>query len=196
MTDFIRTPALLLPGPSQRASSLIIPIAIICRLAITLPSIADFRVIEMVSCRLWYWMNDPSSIPPDGHIPSALCAIPGVNEYYATIITLIVLGDGIGSEFHSLKDAMNLTDLCILAIFGFSAASFFASRMGRIPVLLGFIAISMAGQAFIMGSQFVQGWLQLSFLALWAASQILINPWTTIFILNIYIVDVVQAEDR
>jgi len=178
LTDSIPTPAVLLPGPSQRASSLIIPIAIICRLAITLPSIANFRMIEMVSCRLWYWMNDPSSIPPDGHIPNTLCAIPGVNKSYATIITLIVLGDRIGT------------------IFGFSAASFFATRMGRIPVLLGFIAISMAGQAFIMGSQFVQGWLQLSFLALWAASQILINPWTTIFILNMYIVDVVPAEDR
>jgi len=93
---------------------------------------------------------------------------------------------------------MNRADFCIAAIIGSSAASFFASRMGRKPVLLGTIMITVVSQGLIIGSQFVQGSLRLETLlyALWAVSQVFSSPLTTIFVLNMYIVDVVQAEDR
>jgi len=179
-------------------TTLIIPIAIICRFGLMLVTTTTIRIAQIASCRLWYGMNDPSSIPSDGHIPDALCKIPAVNQYFAAIVILLSVGDGVGckSLFHS--GVTNRADFCIAAIVGSSAASFFASRMGRKPVLLGTIMITVVGQCFIMGSQFVQGSPRLEALlfASWAVSQVFSSPLITIFVLNMYIVDVVQAEDR
>ena len=178
-------------------ATLIIPVAIICRLAIMLPSTTNFQVMENASCRLWYWLYDPASIPSDGHIPDAFCTVPAVTEYYAAIASLSALADGFGSLFVHSK-VVNYIDLCIPAALGSSAASFFASRLGRKPVLLGVISIAIATQAFIISSQMVRGWLPLevSLYILALICQSLGNVLTTIFVLNMYIVDVVQTEDR
>ncbi|KAF8810289.1 MFS general substrate transporter [Phlegmacium glaucopus] len=166
--------------PRFSPATLIIPIAIICRFAIMLVTTTSFRVIQIFSCQLWYWTYDPSKIPLDGQMPDALCKIPAVQKYFAAVSILFSLCDGIG------------------VVIGSGAVSFFASRLGRKPVLLGIIMINVVGQVLIIGKQFVRGWprLEASLFALWVVSSSISNPLTTIFVLNMYIVDVVQAEDR
>jgi len=84
-------------------ATLIIPIAIICRFALLLVTTTTFRIIRIVSCQLWYWMNDPSSIPSDGHIPDALCKIPAVDKYFVAITTLFAALGGVACEFFSFN---------------------------------------------------------------------------------------------
>jgi hypothetical protein len=76
---------------------LIIPIAIIFRLAIMLPSTTNFRILEIAACRFWYYFNDPAAIPPRGGISDDLCSIAGVNQYYAAMASVLAVVDGVGS---------------------------------------------------------------------------------------------------
>ena len=78
---------------------LIIPIAIICRFTIMLPSTTNFRILQIVACRFWYYLNDPEAIPSNGRIPDELCSIAGVNQYYATMASILAVGDGVGRLF-------------------------------------------------------------------------------------------------
>lgn len=82
---------------SFSAVTLIIPIAIICRLAILLPSTANFRITEIAACRLWYYLNDPKAIPPGGGIPEELCSRSEVDKLYAAITSILAIGAGLGS---------------------------------------------------------------------------------------------------
>ncbi|KAJ3509497.1 hypothetical protein NLJ89_g5196 [Agrocybe chaxingu] len=166
---------------SQRertTTTLIAPIAIICRLALLLPSTTNFLISQGAACRLWYLLHDPSSIPPIGRIPEELCGIPEVDKYYAAFSSVLAALDGVGT------------------VVGCGAASYFAGKVGRKPVLLTFLLLGIAAQSFVMVSQLAQGWMQLLFLGLWVLCQTLSNPATTIFVINTYIVDVVRAEDR
>lgn len=79
---------------------LIVPVTVLCRLAIMLPSTTSFSILEMISCRLWYYWHDPASIPPTGQIPDELCSIPGVQEYYAAVVSIQAALGGIGSLSH------------------------------------------------------------------------------------------------
>ena len=77
---------------------LIIPIAIICRFTIMLPSTTNFRILQDAACRFWYYLNDPEAIPSNGRIPDELCSIAGVNQYYAAVASILAVVDGIGSS--------------------------------------------------------------------------------------------------
>ncbi|KAF8813233.1 MFS general substrate transporter [Phlegmacium glaucopus] len=157
---------------------LIIPIAIICRLAIMLPSTTNFRILEVAACRFWYYLHDPEAIPPSGRIPDELCSIADVNQYYAAMASILALGDGVGT------------------VLGCGAASYFGSRVGRKPVLLGVLAIAMAGQLSTVISQLLNGWLEFAFFFLWAVCQSIGSVATTTFVVNMYIVDISEAEER
>jgi hypothetical protein len=78
---------------------LIIPIAIICRFAVMLPSTTNFRIVQVAACRFWYYLNDPEAIPSSGQIPDEFCSIAGVNQYYAAMSSILAVGDGVGSLF-------------------------------------------------------------------------------------------------
>jgi hypothetical protein len=80
---------------------LIIPIAILCRFTIMLPSTTNFRIVQIAACRFWYYLNDPEAIPSSGRIPDELCSIAGVNQYYAAMSSILSVGDGVGSWFLS-----------------------------------------------------------------------------------------------
>ena len=79
--------------------TLIIPIAILCRFTIMLPSTTNFRILQIAACRFWYYLNDPEAIPSNGRIPDELCSTAGVNRYYATMASILAVGDGVGSLF-------------------------------------------------------------------------------------------------
>ena len=78
---------------------LIIPVAIICRFTLMLPSTTNFRIQQVAACRFWYYLNDPDSIPSSGVIPDELCSIAGVNQYYAAMASILAVGDGVGGLF-------------------------------------------------------------------------------------------------
>ena len=78
---------------------LIIPIANISRFTILLPSTTNFSILQVAACRFWYYLNDPEAIPSGGRIPDDLCSIAGVNKYYATMASILAVGDGVGSLF-------------------------------------------------------------------------------------------------
>ena len=78
---------------------LIVPIAIICRFTMMLPSTTNFRIVQVAACRFWYYLNDPEAIPSSGRIPDELCSMGGVNQYYAAMASILAVGDGVGSLF-------------------------------------------------------------------------------------------------
>ncbi|KAI0917118.1 hypothetical protein AcW1_007603 [Taiwanofungus camphoratus] len=160
-------------------ASLIIPVAIVYRLATLLPSTTTFYVVRQLVCRLWYASRDPSQIPPDGRMPDALCSIPGVDKSYATALTVMGISGGIAS------------------VIAYSAVSFFASRFGRKPAILAVLTLGMSGDVFLIISRLVLGsWLEAVALVLWLVCQSFSDPLIFVFATNMFIVDLVSAEDR
>ena len=66
-----------------------------------LPSTTNSRILQVTTCRFWYYLNDPEAIPSSGRIPDELCSIAGVNRYYAAMAFVLLVGDGVGSLFLS-----------------------------------------------------------------------------------------------
>lgn len=90
---------LLAPSPPDpqrpKAASLIIPIALLGRLAILLPSTTNFHVFRQFICRQWYFANDPDRVPSDGRIPQELCMLPSIQRNYAMLLVAMGTLDGI-----------------------------------------------------------------------------------------------------
>ncbi|KAJ6536013.1 MFS general substrate transporter [Mycena vulgaris] len=174
-------PAVVPPVHRSRYSpiTLIIPVAMICRLAIRLPSTTTFHVIQQLICRLWYASTDPSSIPPDGRIPEALCAVPMVQQKYAAALTVLAVSDGLGS------------------MVAYAALSFIASRLGRKPAILSVIAVGLAANLVIIAAKIVtSARVQIALLALWMVFNSLSQPLIIVFATNMYLVDLVDTEQR
>ncbi|KAJ6572646.1 major facilitator superfamily domain-containing protein [Mycena sp. CBHHK59/15] len=165
--------------PAQRkAASLIIPVALLCRLAILLPSTTTFHVIHQFICRLWYFANDPERIPSNGHMPTELCKLPSIELNYATAVTAMGIIDGLGS------------------MAGYASLSFFASRFGRKPAILAVLTAGLFSDVCMILSNSSNLKLELPFLVLWAISQALSQPLLVVFATNMYLVDLVSAEAR
>jgi hypothetical protein len=77
-------------------ATLIVPVALLCRVATLLPTTTTFYILQQFICRRYYLAHDPSRIPPDGRMPAPLCALPAIDESYAAFIALVALLDGIG----------------------------------------------------------------------------------------------------
>ncbi|KAF7377866.1 MFS general substrate transporter [Mycena sanguinolenta] len=178
------TPLLAAAEPDARRTkyspiTLIMPVAMICRLAIRLPSTTTFHIIEQLLCRAWYLSHDPGSIPPNGRIPDAMCALPDVQKRYATVLTVMAISDGIGSTV------------------AYASLSFIASRLGRKPAILSAIAIGLAGNMIIIAAKSVGPTeAQFALLALWMLFNSFSQPLIIVFATNMYLVDLVDAEER
>ncbi|KAF7324877.1 MFS general substrate transporter [Mycena kentingensis (nom. inval.)] len=171
--------SLLDPRSTLSPIALVIPIAALCRLAIRLPSTTTFRVIEQLLCRLWYADNDTSRIPPMGRIPDALCAIPEVKTRYAKALTVMAISDGLGS------------------MFAYTILSLIASRFGRKPAILCVIAAGLAANLVIMASKMASSLaVETGLLVLWMLFNSACQPLIIVFATNMFLVDVVSAEDR
>jgi hypothetical protein len=77
-------------------ATLIVPVALLCRVATLLPTTTTFYILQQFICRRYYLAHDPSRIPPDGRMPAPLCALPAIDESYAAFIAIVALLDGIG----------------------------------------------------------------------------------------------------
>ncbi|KAJ7248268.1 major facilitator superfamily domain-containing protein [Mycena haematopus] len=159
--------------------TLIIPVAMICRLAIRLPSTTTFHIIEQLLCRVWYLSHDPGSIPSDGTIPDSMCALPDVQKRYASALTIMAFSDGIGS------------------MIAYAGLSFLASRLGRKPAILSVVAVGLAANVVIISSKHVHTTpIEFALLALWMVFNSLSQPLILVFATNMYLVDLVNAEER
>ncbi|KAJ7104122.1 MFS general substrate transporter [Mycena belliarum] len=171
------------PAPSSqaartKAASLIIPVAILCRLAILIPSTTTYHVIHQFVCRLWYLANDPDGIPTDGRLPTAMCGLPAVERNYSSAITAMGVVDGLGS------------------MAAYASLSFFASRFGRKPAILAVLAAGLVADFAMILSNSLHPRLQLPFLVLWLISEAVSQPPIVVFVTNMYLVDLVSAETR
>ncbi|KAF8147778.1 hypothetical protein K438DRAFT_1867303 [Mycena galopus ATCC 62051] len=77
-------------------ATLIVPLALLCRVATLLPTTTTFYILQQFICRRYYRIHDPTRVPPDGHMSDAMCALPAIEESYAAFIALVALMDGIG----------------------------------------------------------------------------------------------------
>ncbi|KAJ6629315.1 MFS general substrate transporter [Mycena sp. CBHHK59/15] len=158
--------------------TLIIPVAMICRLAIRLPSTTTFHVIQQLICRIWYSSHDPSSIPANGRIPNELCEVPNVQKNYAAALTVMAMSDGIGS------------------IVAYTALGFMASRLGRKPAILSVITVGLAADVLVIASKHVSTQIEIALLGLWVVCNSLSQPLIVVFATNMYLVDLVNTEGR
>ncbi|KAJ7653209.1 MFS general substrate transporter [Mycena polygramma] len=159
--------------------TLIIPVALICRLAIRLPSTTTFHVIEQLICRVWYLSNDPATIPPDGSIPDALCALPIVQRKYTAALTVMAISDGLGS------------------MAAYTGLSFLASRLGRKPAIFFVTTVGLAANLVVITSKHIaSAHMEIALLALWMVLNSLSQPLIIVFATNMYLVDVVSTEER
>lgn len=167
------------PSSGRRQFSpltLLIPLAVATRLTSTLPTTTLLEVIRSVICRVWLTSN--GNLPPGGEMSEELCAVPEVEKLFATVISAFSIGNGLA------------------AMVSCSLISYISSRLGRKPVILGTIAISFLGYSLMVCSQYLSGWLQASVLIASILPQMFSDTSIMMFITNIYIVDVSDAEDR
>lgn len=82
--------------PTYSPAVLLIPVALLCRLAIMLPVTTTYYVVQQFICRLHYLLNDPDSLPSDGSLPASMCAIPIVEKNFATALIVVGLMEGLG----------------------------------------------------------------------------------------------------
>lgn len=156
--------------------TLLIPLAVVTRLTSTLPTTTLLGVIQSIICRLWLISN--GNLPPGREISEELCAVPEVDKTYATVISVILIGEGLG------------------AMVACSVISHISSRFGRKPVILGIVAISFLGYSLMVCSQYLSEWLEASFMIAFLLLRMFSGVLTMMFIVNIYTIDISGAEDR
>ncbi|KAJ7912561.1 MFS general substrate transporter [Mycena leptocephala] len=159
-------------------ATLIVPVALLCRVATLLPTTTTFYILQQFICRRYYLAHDPSRIPPDGRIPVPLCALPAIDESYAAFIAIVALLDGIG------------------ALGGYAALSFLAARLGRRGALATVLGVGLGADVALICSTLVVPWLEVPLFALWLISSSFSQAPLIAFVANIYLVDLVHEDIR
>ncbi|KAJ7485187.1 MFS general substrate transporter [Mycena galericulata] len=157
---------------------LIVPLALICRVATLIPTTTTFLILQQFICRRYYLTHDPARIPPDGRMPETLCTQPAVEARYAAFIALVALMDGLGS------------------VGGYAALSFIAARLGRRAAMASVVSIGLGADIALVCSTLVVPWLETPLFALWLFCASFSQATLVAFVANIYVVDLVQEEKR
>ncbi|ESK91385.1 tetracycline-efflux [Moniliophthora roreri MCA 2997] len=158
--------------------SLVIPVALGCRLAAQLPQSTAVYLIQQLACRQYYLNNDPSKVPREGRMSDELCSAPDVRELYTFVLTCTTLLAAFGS------------------LAGFHVIGVLSARYGRWPVMLGTVTLALASNLFLITSQFMNDILEIVWLILWLLLDSVSNAMLMLFLVNAYVVDVVDAEIR
>ncbi|KAJ7038576.1 MFS general substrate transporter [Mycena alexandri] len=161
------------------ASALIVPVALLCRVATLLPTTTTFFIIQQFVCRQYYLAHDPTRVPPPGErIPSELCALPAIDERYAAFMALVALMDGVGS------------------LGGYAALSFLAARLGRRAAMVTVLCVGLGADVALICSTLVVPSFELPLFALWLISASFSQANLIAFVANIYLVDLVHEDVR
>jgi hypothetical protein len=79
----------------------------------------------------------------------------------------------------------------------YAGLSFIASRLGRKPAILSVVAIGLAANLVIIASKLVHAaYVEFTLLALWMVFNSLSQPLIIVFATNMYLVDLVNTEER
>ncbi|KAJ7117935.1 MFS general substrate transporter [Mycena crocata] len=158
--------------------TLVVPVALICRVATLLPTTTTFFIIQQFICRQYYLAHDPTRIPPNGRMPDQLCSLSAIEENYAAFIAMVALMDGIGS-------------LC-----GYAALGFLAARLGRRTAMVTLLGVGLCADAALLCSTVVASSLEFPLLLLWLVSASFSQVTLIGFITNVYLVDLVPENNR
>ncbi|KAJ6491559.1 MFS general substrate transporter [Mycena vulgaris] len=158
--------------------TLIVPLALICRVATLLPTTTTLYILQQFICRSYYRAHDPSHIPPDGRMPDAMCSLPAIEENFAAFVALVSLMDGIGS------------------LGGYTVLSFLAARLGRRPALATLLAIGLSADTALISSTLVAPQLEVPLFLMWLIASSFSQVTLIAFLANIYMVDVVHEDSR
>ncbi|KAJ6588992.1 MFS general substrate transporter [Mycena capillaripes] len=164
--------------PRYSGTTLIVPFALLCRVATLLPTTTTFSILQQFICRRYYSTHDPTRIPPNGHIPAPLCALPAIEESYAAFIAVVALMDGIGS------------------LGGYAALSFFAARLGRRGAMVIVLGIGLGADIALICSTLVAPSVELPLFVLWLIQASFSQATLVAFVANIYLVDLVHEDNR
>jgi hypothetical protein len=79
----------------------------------------------------------------------------------------------------------------------YAGLSFLASRLGRKPAILSVIAVGLAANLVIIASKHVHNThIEFALLAIWMVFNSLSQPLIIVFATNMYLVDLVNTEER
>ncbi|KAF9219153.1 MFS general substrate transporter [Gyrodon lividus] len=160
-------------------ATLLIPVALVTKLASQLPVTTFVDLVRQVVCKFWHVSHsDPTALPADGSIPMELCDVPQVERYFSIVIVVFSVMDGIST------------------MVGCGVLNHFASRYGRKPALLFEVAAGAMGCSLIIVSQFTPDWPAAWLIFAGILLQSLSNPFVYAYLINLYIVDVSAADDR
>ncbi|KAJ7334830.1 major facilitator superfamily domain-containing protein [Mycena albidolilacea] len=159
-------------------ATLIVPLALLCRVATLIPTTTTFYILHQFICRRYYLTHDPARIPPDGRMPDELCALPVIDESYAAFMALVALMDGIGS------------------LGGYAALSFLAARLGRRAAMATVLGVGLGADLALIASTLVAPRLEVPLFALWLISASFSQANLVAFVTNIYLVDLVHEDNR
>ncbi|KAK7040861.1 hypothetical protein VNI00_009457 [Paramarasmius palmivorus] len=158
--------------------SLVIPVILGCRLANQLPQTTAVYLIQQLICRQYYIRNDPNKVPEQGPMPDELCSAPDVRELYTLVLTITGVVGGLGS------------------LVGFNILGVLSARFGRRPAMLGTVMVALASNLFLITSQFMGEILEIVWLILWVLLDSVSGAYLMLFLVNTYVVDVVDHEAR
>ncbi|KAF7328926.1 MFS general substrate transporter [Mycena venus] len=165
--------------PGYSGETLIVPLALLCRVATLIPTTTTFFLLQQFICRRYYLAHDPARIPPDGQpMPDALCALPAVEKNYAAFIALCALLDGIGS------------------LGGYAALSFLAARLGRCAAMATVLGVGLCADIALISSTLVAPSHEVPLFALFLISSSFSQAPLIAFVANIYLVDLVHEDNR
>ncbi|KAF9261434.1 MFS general substrate transporter [Marasmius fiardii PR-910] len=170
-----------LQSRSSRLSPVILiaPVALASRFAVQLPQTTALYLVQQLICREYFLSTDPQKVPIDDPMPDELCSVDGVKKLYALTITILVAVGG------------------FLSIVGYQVINYFASRYGRKPAMIGAVITALSSNVFLITSPWMgSGWLEIVWLILWQLFESLSNVLLMLFLVNLYILDTVDAESR
>ncbi|KAJ7772995.1 major facilitator superfamily domain-containing protein [Mycena maculata] len=165
--------------PRYSGTTLIIPLALICRVATLLPTTTTFFILQRFICRNYYRTNDPAHIPPYGEIPEDVCAVPTIDANYAAFVALLSVLEGFGS------------------LGGYAALSFLAARLGRCAAMAVVMSIGLSSNIALVCSNIVPiPWLEAPLIVLWLICVSFSQGTLIAYVANIYIIDLVPEDNR
>ncbi|KAJ7727905.1 hypothetical protein B0H16DRAFT_1734906 [Mycena metata] len=170
------------------APTLIVPVALLCRVATLLPTTTTFFILQQFVCRQYYLVHDPTRVPPPGErIPAELCALPAIDERYAAFMALVALMDGIGLMFK--------VEFVGQHSGGYAALSFLAARLGRRAAMATVLSVGLGADVALICSTLVVPSFEVPLFALWLISASFSQAPLIAFVANIYLVDLVHEDD-
>ncbi|KIJ50810.1 hypothetical protein M422DRAFT_776796 [Sphaerobolus stellatus SS14] len=155
-------------------ATLIVPVFLVARFSVHLPVTTTVQIIEIITCQLWYKNNHPigSELPPDA------CSAGPVKQSFAAAMTFLGIIEAVGT------------------VISLTTSGYLAARYGRKPVMLAYFGLYIMGVFALLIAQEFDGPIVYPLLIIWLILHSLTDLLPLELISNMYVVDVVDPEER